>query len=128
MSVEVWRTLTPKRQQQAIDACKIEGPRRDAEYKDANKIKEVPISDFQRYDQLLPQTATHCLYLQCLPWRVAQKPKSMLTFLEMCEHLIQIVLTIRYNTIKTILAQLDAFLLRISHLFIKLCLETKLNI
>jgi len=53
--VEVWRRLTPKRQQDAIDAWKIEGPRRQAEYTAANKIQMVPTSDFRKYDQFLAE-------------------------------------------------------------------------
>jgi len=53
--VEVWRRLTPKRQQDAIDAWEIEGPRRQAEYTAANKIQMVPTSDIRKYDQLLAE-------------------------------------------------------------------------
>ncbi len=45
--------MTPKRQQEAIYFWKIEGPKRRDEYKKANKIQVVPMSDFKKYDQLL---------------------------------------------------------------------------
>ncbi len=52
---EVWRRLTFKCQQDAIDVWKIEGPRRQAEYTAANKIQMVPTSAFRKYDQLLAE-------------------------------------------------------------------------
>jgi hypothetical protein len=53
--VEVWRRMSPKRQNEAIEAWKVEGPRREAEDKEASKIKMVPISDFAKYAKLLPE-------------------------------------------------------------------------
>ena len=53
--IEIWCRLTPKRQQDAIDAWEIEGSRRQAEYIAANKIQTVPTSDFRKYDQLLAE-------------------------------------------------------------------------
>ncbi len=61
--VEVWRRMSPKRQNEPIEAWKVAGPRRDAEYKEASKIKMVPISDFAKYDKLLPEVRNSL----CLP-------------------------------------------------------------
>ncbi len=68
---------------------------------------------------------THCLFLQCLPWRVVQKRKLMQTFREESEFLMKIVPMICYTIIKEILFHLDSFLQLISPLFTKQCLVTK---
>ncbi len=127
--VEVWEKLTPNQQQLPIDAWKIEGPRREAEYKDANKNKVV---EFKRYDQLLSE-ARSSLSLPPVP-AMACRAKAQVNAnisrereRERREFLTKIVPMICYTIIKKILVQLDSFLQLISPLFTKQCLVTKSN-